>query len=249
MQGSVKMKNYRPLQRRHNGRAVKAGGVLLPFSCLIEITGCVKAFLNTLTWPPSLLSPYLMLCSHGRISCYQNTLWQIARRCIVWLNRLHSQIHASCLNAVFHTIEQHFSCISCNFHVNYLLLRGRKNRPDNVITDVLSWSYLKYLFLGGGGNAVWQVSIYFSISIKQTCLLFGLKRIDGRINSGLLGERGALITSSRYQVQTANVTQALCEIDWGGRSKQIPSADELSYSEMKRKSQKCGKKSVRAPVF
>lgn len=34
------------------------------------------------------------------------------------------------------------------------------------------------------------------------------------------------------------MTESLCEIDWGDSSKQIPPADELSYRDMKRKSQK-----------
>lgn len=127
-----------------------------------------------------------------------------------------------------------FSCIFHNFHVNYLLLWGRKNCPNNVIADVLSRSYLKYPF---GGKRLASFNFFF-YQHQTDMSSFGLKHIDRHINSGLLGEWEALIMSVCYQVQTANVTHSLCEIDWGDRSKQILSADELSYSKMKRKSQK-----------
>lgn len=104
---------------------------------------------------------------------------------------------------------------------------------DNVTTDVLSWSYLKYLL---GENAFGKFQFLFLSTSNRH--VFFWSDIDRCINSGLLGEWGALIVSACYQVQAANVTQSLCEIDWGDRSKQIPSADELSYSKMKRKSQK-----------
>lgn len=125
------------------------------------------------------------------------------------------------------------SLTSCtNFHVNYLLLWGRKNCPDNVITDVLSQSYLKSLF-----EKTCLASFNFIFHQHQTGMpSFGLRHIDRCINSGLPRECGALIMSARYQVQRPNVTYSLCEIDWGDRGKQILSTDELSYRKMKRKS-------------
>lgn len=74
-----------------------------------------------------------------------------------------------------------FSCISYNFYVNYLLLWGRKNCSDNVITDVLSRSYLKYLF---GGKRVGKFqSIFLSASNRH--VFFWSETYC--INSGLLG--------------------------------------------------------------
>lgn len=107
--------------------------------------------------------PYLILCSRGCISCYQKTLRQIACLRIVWLNRMRR--YAAYLMS-YKGVTFLFSLGSpINFYVNYLLLWGRKNCLDNVITDVLSQSYLEYLFRGR--KRVWQVSISFFISIKQ----------------------------------------------------------------------------------
>lgn len=78
------------------------------------------------------------------------------------------------------------SPVTCRVH--YLWLWGRKSCPDSVITGALSPNYLKYPFLfkeEKKKNDIWQVSIYFSISTKQTRLPMVWNILTGRINSGV----------------------------------------------------------------
>lgn len=130
--------------------------------------------------------------------------------------------------------------------MNYLLIWGGCKSADNLIVDALSQSSLKYLFFLCVKTHVLGFNLFFYQ--RQTDTFFSWPETYWQIHTLWcgFGEWGALITSVDYQLQTANVTESWCEIDWGDKSKQNLSADELLQRDEK-KNHKSERKSDKLP--
>lgn len=124
---------------------------------LIEITGSVKAF-----EAPSPGSP--IWCSLPHISCYLNTRWHIARLPIVCLNRF------KCMPDAGYNMSHNNATFSRTSSTTLMWIIFCCE-ADNVILDVLS---RRYFFCKGKT----QLSIYFSISAKQTRVFFWSENVS-----------------------------------------------------------------------
>lgn len=129
-------------------------------------------------------------------------------------------------------MQKHSSIPFASFTPFTWVVFRREVSADNIITVVWSWRCLKYpffffcLFCGGRETAFDKFqSIFLSASNR---LLFALKHTDGCVHRPASVRVRSSDSVSGYQVQTANAAAYSREIDWGDRSKQVLSADELS---------------------